>query len=381
LKTKDLAKTLLYAFCLLSAGMSPVYAEEVTERRDAYAYQLPSLGEPTRLAQADTTAVGPKGDGEDKAQSEQCAGFAKDDNADVGEIIKAGCEPTLAQMSKLMDNPLGNVAMWWNQFDTYRLENSEFNENELQHRYTMILQWPQRLNDDWNLINRVIPTMNSVPLDQDKIDDFDVPNPSVPPGGGPVQVPNKALVDIFDGRTTGLGDTTYLGLFSPREGIDVGAGKFVWGAGFDISAPTATDDVLGSGKWSAGPGLLGVYLGPKWKVGALGMHFWDFAGDSDREDVNLSNLQYFAYYSLNKTTSIGAAPNIIANWEQDSDNTFTVPVGLGINKTFQFGKVPVRIGAEVHYSVITPDDTVGSQWDFRFFIIPAAPAALFSWMQ
>jgi hypothetical protein len=41
----------------------------------------------------------------------------------------------------------------------------------------------------------------------------------------------------------------------------------------------------------------------------------------------------------------------------------------------------VRIGAEVHYSVITPDDTVGSQWDFRFFIIPAAPAALFSWMQ
>ncbi len=127
--------------------------------------------------------------------------------------------------------------------------------------------------------------------------------------------------------------------------------------------------------------MLGVYLGPKWKVGALGMHFWDFAGDSDREDVNLTNLQYFAYYSLNKTTSIGAAPNIIANWEQDSDNTFTVPVGLGINKTFQFGKIPVRIGAEVHYSVITPDDTVGSQWNFRFFIIPAAPAALFSWMQ
>jgi len=111
------------------------------------------------------------------------------------------------------------------------------------------------------------------------------------------------------------------------------------------------------------------------------MQFWDFAGDSDREDVNLTNLQYFLYYNINKTTSIGAAPNIIANWEQNSDNRFTVPVGLGINKTFQFGKVPVRFGLEVHYSIIKPDDIVASEWDFRFFISPAVPSAMFSWMQ
>lgn len=371
----DRTSTTLLGTLLLTAVFA---ARAEHPQRDTSSVVLPDFGESAYLAQADVEAAG-----ENKAQSEQCLAFAKDDNADVGEILKAGCEPTLAQMSKLMDNPLGNVAMWFNQFDTYRLENSEFNKNELQHKYTMILQWPQRLNDKWNLINRVIPTVNSVPLDQDKIDDADSGRvPSVPPGGGPIQQPSQAaLVDIFDGRTTGLGDTAYVGFFSPREGIDAGAGKFVWGAGFDISAPTATDDVLGSGKWSAGPGLLGVYLGPQWKVGALGMHFWDFAGDGDREDVNLTNLQYFVYYSLNQTTSIGAAPNIIANWEQNNDNTFTVPVGLGINKTFQFGKVPVRFGAEVHYSVVTPDDTVGAQWDFRFFITPAVPSALFSWMQ
>jgi hypothetical protein len=122
-------------------------------------------------------------------------------------------------------------------------------------------------------------------------------------------------------------------------------------------------------------------LGPKWKIGGLGQHYWDFAGDDDRSDVNLTNLQYFYYYSINSTTSIGAAPNIIANWEQDSDDRFTVPVGIGINKTFQFGNVPVRIGAEVHYSVVQPDDVPGSEWDFRIFIIPSAPSALFSWMQ
>ena len=111
------------------------------------------------------------------------------------------------------------------------------------------------------------------------------------------------------------------------------------------------------------------------------MHYVDFAGDDDRSDVNLTNLQYFIYYSLNDTTSVGASPNIIVDWEQEDDNKLTLPVGIGINKTFQFGKVPVRIGAEVHYSVVRPDDIPGTKWGIRFFIIPAAPSALFRWMQ
>jgi hypothetical protein len=52
-----------------------------------------------------------------------------------------------------------------------------------------------------------------------------------------------------------------------------------------------------------------------------------------------------------------------------------------VNKTFQFGNVPVRIGVEFHYNVIKPDDAVGSRYNIRFLVIPAAPSALFSWMQ
>jgi hypothetical protein len=92
------------------------------------------------------------------------------------------------------------------------------------------------------------------------------------------------------------------------------------------------------------------------------------------------NLQCLVYYSLNAITSIGAGPNLIANWEATSGNVWTVPVGIGINRTFQFGKVPVRIGAEMHYNVVRPN-SVGADWNFRFFIIPAAPSALFKWMQ
>ena len=317
-----------------------------------------------------------------KAMTEECRAFAADPDADLGEVLRAGCEPTLAQMSALMDNPLGNVAMLFTQLDFYIMENDATGEDANKTVYTGIAQFPKKLSENWSLINRVIWTVPSVPLDQDKIDaagggDFgEAPGVTLPPDERPLPI------NVFDGRTTGFGNMYYVGLFTPAEPamkLDNGA-SVLWGAGFDLGFPTASEDILGTGKWTAGPSTLGVYLGPKWKVGGLLMHYWDYEGDSDRADVNLSNLQYIYYYSLDETSSVGAMPNIIANWEENSDNAFTVPIGIGYNKTIQIGKVPVRFGAEVHYSVIRPDDVPGAEWDFRFYIIPAAPAALFSWM-
>jgi hypothetical protein len=337
-----------------------------------------NIQEPLQLAAASTEGAG-------ATKSAECAAFEQDIDADLGEILRAGCQPTLAQMSALMDNPLGNVAMLFTQFDLYRMENPTNGKTANKGNYMGIAQFPKAVNEDWNLINRVIWTVPSMPLDQDKIDRAaDRARRTIGSGeGGAVLPPSlggAAPIDLFDGRTTGFGDMYYVGLFAPKKGTDMGNGKFLWGAGFDLGIPTATEDILGTGKWTAGPSALGVYMGPKWKVGALVTQYWDFAGDDDRDDVNMTNLQYFVYYSLNETTSIGASPNIIANWEQNSDNAFTVPIGLGISKTIQFGKVPVRLGAEFHYSVVQPDDVVGTEWDFRFYIIPAAPSALFEWM-
>jgi len=342
---------------------------------DPYASSLPDLGGSINLAQADSDASA-----DEAAQSEKCRAFAMDINADLGEVLRAGCEPTLEQMSALMDNPLGNVAMLFTQFDAYKMENPTTGNEENKYVYTGIFQFPKKLNDDWNLINRVIWTVPSMPLDQDVIDEYELGSG---PGGAPMPPDDSmpAPPDLFGDRTTGFGDMYYVGLFAPNEGTDVLNGKFLWGAGFDLMAPTATEDILGTGKWAAGPSALGVYMGPKWIVGALGMQYWDFAGDSDRSDVNLTNLQYFVQYKIGATTTIGISPNIIANWEQNTDNRFSVPIGIGINKTVQFGKVPVRFGAEVHRYVVQPDDVPGNEWGFRFFVIPAAPSALFSWMQ
>ena len=345
----------------------------------ANAYGLDDREESIQLAQATNEAAEP-------AVSAQCAEFAQDVEADLGEVLRAGCQPTLAQMSALMDNPLGNVAMLFTQFDLYRMENPTNGKSANKGNYMGIAQFPKAVNEDWNLINRVIWTVPSMPLDQDKIDQAaDRARRQVGSGGDgavlPPTIGGAAPIDLFDGRTTGFGDMYYVGLFAPKKPISLeGGAKFLWGAGFDLGIPTATEDILGTGKWTAGPSALGVYMGPKWKVGALVTQYWDFAGDDDRDDVNMTNLQYFVYYSINDTTSIGASPNIIANWEQNSDNAFTVPIGIGLSKTVQFGKVPVRFGAEFHYSVVQPDDVVGTEWDFRFYVIPAAPSALFEWM-
>jgi hypothetical protein len=333
-------------------------------------------------ATANTEAGGSARDA--PADNPQCAAFAADPGADVGDIIRAGCQPSLAQMSALMDNPLGNVAMLFTQFDIYQLKDPNTGRTEDKYNYMGIAQFPKGLGKNWNLINRIVWNVPSMPLDQGKIDRAeraaarfgDLQGAVLPPAGSPI-----APIDLFGGRTTGFGDMYYVGLFSPKKPIDFGAGKIVWGAGFDVMAPTASEEILGTGKWGAGPSALGVYLGPKWKLGALVQQYWDFAGDSDRDDVSLMNLQYFYMYSLNETTSIGAAPNIIANFEQSSGNKWTVPVGLGINKTINIGKVPVRFGLEAYYSVIKPDDVVGTEWNYRFYIIPAAPSALFKWMQ
>jgi hypothetical protein len=316
--------------------------------------------------------------GAEAALSEECRAFRQDPDADIGDILRAGCKPTLAQMSALMDNPLGNVAMLFTQFDFYEKKNPAFGETDTQQVYTGILQFPKRLTDNWSLISRFIWTVPSVPID-DAAADFDFGN--LEPGGLlPPPKGGVAPINQFPGRTTGLGDSYYVGLFSPQAS-DFLNGKFAWGVGFDVGFPTATEDILGTGKWIAGPSALGVYMGPKWKVGGLLMHYEDVAGSDRRADVSMTNLQYFTFYSLSDTFAIGASPNIIANWEQNSGNKWTVPIGIGFVSTVNIGKVPVRFGAELHIPVIKPDDVLGTEWNLRWYVIPAAPAALFEWMQ
>lgn len=191
---------------------------------------------------------------------------------------------------------------------------------------------PFRLSKDWNLITRTI-----IPL---------IDQPELGPGVG----------DVF-----GLGDIQLSQFLSPAK-----SGALIWGIGPIFQFPTATDDALGSDKWSAGPTAAALTIRGPWVAGALVNHLWSFAGDDDRADVNQTLIQPIVNYNLPGGWFLSSVPYITANWEKDGDDRWTVPIGIGVGKVHRFGTQPVSLQLTPYYNVVRPDDA--AEWTLQFRI-------------
>jgi hypothetical protein len=82
-------------------------------------------------------------------------------------------------------------------------------------------------------------------------------------------------------RKLGLGDIDLQTYLTPAS-LDT----WIWGIGPALEAPTATEAVFGTGKWSAGPAVGLVYMNGPWVNGILANQIWSFAGESERSDVS-----------------------------------------------------------------------------------------------
>jgi hypothetical protein len=217
---------------------------------------------------------------------------------------------------------------------------------------------PIQLTENWKAIFRPIIPINSF----DTISGLDVIES---------EEEDPTLVADFD-RETGLGDivlwTAFSNQYKPPN---------VFGFGPTVMMDTASDDSLGTGKWSAGPMALAFHIGDKWIYGAVAQHWWSFAGDDDRDSVNLTDVQYVLRYRVTPMTNIGFGPNIRINWDADSDNKWSVPVGLGADTLVKLGPLPVKIGFEAYYYVEKPDD-FGPEWQIRFLFVPVIPSPKWS---
>ena len=91
-----------------------------------------------------------------------------------------------------------------------------------------------------------------------------------------------------------------------------------------------------------------------WVVGSLVRQLWSFAGDGDRQDVNQTLIQPFVNYNLPGGWYAVSAPIITANWEADSDDTWTVPVGGGMGRIFHIGGQAMNASAQAFYNVESP---------------------------
>lgn len=194
---------------------------------------------------------------------------------------------------------------------------------------------PVGLGEDWNLISRTILPV----IDQE----------GIAPGG------------VAD--ETGLGDVVQSLFFSPKD-----PNPFIWGLGPAFLIPTATDTLLGSEKWGAGPtGVILKQEGP-WTYGALANHLWDFAGDDSRSYVNATYLQPFVSYTTPQATTFTVNVESTYDWQA---NQWNVPVNLVVSQLVKMGNQPVSIFAGARYYAETSDG--GPEWGLRLgltFLFP-----------
>ena len=162
----------------------------------------------------------------------------------------------------------------------------------------------------------------------------------------------------------GIGDTN-LSLFLTSAKPK----KTIVGYGLAVGLPTATDPVLGTGKWTAGPSIVVLVQPGNWTIGGLAQNAWSFAGQSDRANVNLFYSQIFVVKNLANGWYVNSAPIITANWEASSDNQWTVPLGAGAGKLFKAGKLPINAQVGYYYNVVTPDFGPTSQLRFQVVLL------------
>jgi len=58
-----------------------------------------------------------------------------------------------------------------------------------------------------------------------------------------------------------------------------------------------------------------------------------------------------------------SAPINTANWEADSDNRWTIPIGGGVGKIFRIGKLPINGQISAYKNIESPEN--GADWQFR----------------
>ena len=126
-------------------------------------------------------------------------------------------------------------------------------------------------------------------------------------------------------------------------------------------------------QWSIGPEFMVGMLRDWGALGVLLTHQWDVAStSSSAADINITGGQYFYTYLLDGGWAIGAGPTFSYDWEADSDNSLTLPLGIGINRTVLLGSTPWKFALEGNYYLESPD-AFGQDWSLRLSFTPVVP--------
>ncbi len=181
---------------------------------------------------------------------------------------------------------------------------------------------PFAISRDWNIISRTI-----LPI----ISQWDLA-----PGSG---------------RQFGLSDTTQSLFLSPQA---PGAGGIIWGIGPVFRLPTATDDLLGDGRWGAGPTAVVLKQSGPWTIGALANHVWSVGGAtrSGAGPVNATFLQPFISYTTADAWTFTLNSESTYDWANDK---LTVPINFVVAKLIKIEQQHVSLFVGARYYALSPE--------------------------
>lgn len=245
---------------------------------------------------------------------------------------------TVTNLAAEVQNPVANMISVPFQFDM-------FNNIGAQNKSAIALSIqpviPIKLSENWNIITRTIVPLIYLP---DGFNGLDI----LPP-------------NVKDNTKFGLSDINISGFLSPAE-----PGKIIWGIGPCLSFPTASNEYLGSQKWSAGPTFAVLTQPGHWTLGVLVNQLWSYAGNKSNGDVNQLLIQPFLGFTLPSNWYLTSSPIITRNWTVPNKDGWMIPIGAGCGRIIAMGKLPVNIALEGYYYVEKPIG--GPDWSVRFII-------------
>ncbi len=182
----------------------------------------------------------------------------------------------------------------------------------------------------------------------------------------PRPVPGKPAGNAEPGfeAATGITDLLSATLLS-RQREHHSPHHFAYGAAFQF--PTASSEVLGSGKWSAGPAVEYEYHKGRFYAAFVALQLWSFAGDADRKSVNMLMIKPMVTYDLAKRWKLVYMPyGISVYWNKSASDAVYLPVGGGLQYNFGLFSQELAVSAQFFKYVIRP--SAGSEYDLRFML-------------
>ena len=136
-----------------------------------------------------------------------------------------------------------------------------------------------------------------------------------------------------------------------------------FGTGPAISIPTATEDALGSGKFSIGPNFLWIYHGiAKFTGGVLMEQLWSVAGASSRAYVSEFLWQPIVTFHFPRGYYLSWSSQQAVH--DFNSGATSIPLGVVLGKVFIEPGVPWNISVEPYYTVNT--NTLPDEWGVKF---------------